>query len=330
MRLQELPPRAARLCLEVERFMRRELAFAPQGRELLLAYSGGADSKALFFILLALLPRLGCSLALVHLDHGLRPTSARELEEARELAAKHGLACHARRVDVERLAGERKIGSEEAGRLARQEFFAELLAKDSGRWIATGHQLNDLAEDQLMRLLRGAGWPALGGMGGLDARRRILRPILLTPRLELENFLTLLGQGWIRDPLNEDPAYLRNRVRAEILPLFQRENPAFLDNAADLWRLARYDGAAAAMPVPGGPLEQEYLAALPRSARLRAYKRKLEELGPGQPLLRNLLALDDAWLSGRGGKQIQFPGGKTAHLRRGAIEFLPAAPTKKL
>ncbi|MDR1126075.1 MAG: tRNA lysidine(34) synthetase TilS [Deltaproteobacteria bacterium] len=334
MKLQDLPPKAARLCLAVERFVLRELEFAPGGRELVLAYSGGADSKALFFILLALRPRLGCSLALAHLDHGLRDSSARELAEARALAAEYGLACHARRVEVAAKGTERKLGTEEAGRLARQEFFAELLAEDERRWIATGHQLNDLAEDQLMRLMRGAGWPALGGMAGLDAQRRLLRPILLTPRAELENFLGRLEQDWVRDPLNEDPAYLRNRVRADILPLFLRENPAFLKNAADLWRLARYDAeyfeSASRPATPAGPLERDFLSALPRAARLRAYKQKLEQLGPGQPLLRNLLALDQAWLAGRDGKQVQFPGGKSAVSRQGGVEFLPPCPPAKL
>ncbi|MDR2893502.1 MAG: tRNA lysidine(34) synthetase TilS [Deltaproteobacteria bacterium] len=395
--LQSLVPQSARLCLEVEKFLLEQAAEAGitlTGKELVLAYSGGADSKALFFIMLALAPRLGCALALAHLDHALRPTSAAELDEAVRLAAAHGLPCYSRRMDVAALADTEKLGAETAGREARLRFFAELTDcasndqsasgkadfwLDAGRseidskvdrWILTGHQLNDLAEDILMRLLRGSGWPALGGMTAVNAQKRILRPLLLVSRQRLEDFLTSIGQDWLKDPMNEDQAYLRNRVRASILPLFLAENPSFLDRAADLWQLARLDVAldatlaadldvaldatlaenldvrpdatlaagiavapdvslhatidAAQSAQPNSPdliLSKTKLRSLPKALRLRLCKAALERLGPGQPLLSNLMALDRAWEAGRGKARLQFPGGKLAVIEHGSIKF---------
>lgn len=333
--LQELPKDAARLALEVEKFITRELDFDPAGKELVLAFSGGADSKALFYIMLVLAPRLRFSLSIAHLDHSLRESSKSEAEDAKKLAEEYGLVCHTSRMDVGALSQKLKLGSEEAGRVARLEFMEHLKRKagKEGRdlWIIFGHQLNDLAEDVMMRLVRGTGWPALGGMRGLDEARRHLRPLLLTSRADIEKFLISLKADWIKDPMNEDPAYLRNRVRSRIVPLLLEENPSFLQGVADLWRLSGWDGELysgllkqvnAKPEADGLTLEHAALGALPKALRLRAYKKALEALpGPGQPLLSNLLALDRAWADKKGGAELQFPGNKKARVIRGAIKF---------
>jgi tRNA(Ile)-lysidine synthase len=338
--LQSLDPNSARLCLSIEKFLLEESDFSPQGKELILAYSGGADSKALFFILLALRPRLRFTLALAHLDHAFRASSAEELEAARLLAEEYALPFYGKRLDAPapaNLKSARKMGLEEAGRLARQQFFTEIRnlpglragIPQSGaeRWIVTGHQLNDLAEDILMRLLRGGGWPALGGMRAVDAKNHLLRPLLLTPRKKLEDFLLNLKQDWLRDPMNDDQTFLRNRVRAKILPLFLQENPAFLKTCAELWRLARLDQTLfeqdlrLALPVGGKLMSDAALRTMPKALRLRAYKQLLEQSGPGQPLLRNLLALDKAWEKRRYGATTQFPGRKTVQVSPQGLLF---------
>lgn len=339
--LRSMPPAAARLCLRVEKFLRADLAFDPGGKELVLAYSGGADSTALLHILLALTPRLACRLSLAHLDHALRPSSAAEALRAEETARLHGLPCYSRRIDVAALAREGKIGLEEAGRAARLAFFREI--QDAAperrpeyspeRWIVYGHQLNDLAEDIIMRLTRGSGWPALGGMKALDVERRLLRPLLSVSRAELETFLSAVGASWVDDPLNQDRAFFRNRVRLDILPLLLRENPAFLKAADGLRRLAALDEEMLRSMFKAsnlsGPQEEASLRSLPRAAllplpkalRLRLYKQSLESMGPGQPLLRGLLALDAALEQKKTGTVIQFPGKKQARLLRLELSF---------
>jgi tRNA(Ile)-lysidine synthase len=339
--LQSLEPNSARLCLSVEKFLLEESEFSPQSKEFILAYSGGADSKALLFILLALRPRLRFTLALAHLDHAFRGNSAEELEAARLLAEEYALPFYGKRLDAPVSVNPepaRKMGREEAGRLARQQFFAEIRANprglqtdspqpDAERWIVTGHQLNDLAEDMLMRLLRGSGWPALGGMRAVDAEKHLLRPLLLTPRKKLEDFLLSLKQDWLRDPMNDDQTFLRNRVRAKILPLFLHENPAFLETCADLWRLARLDQALfeqelrLVLPADGKLMLDARLRAMPKALRLRACKQLLEQNGPGQPLLRNLLALDKTWENRRCGATTQFPGRKTVRVSPQGLLF---------
>ncbi|MDL2207754.1 tRNA lysidine(34) synthetase TilS [Desulfovibrio sp. OttesenSCG-928-M16] len=238
--LQQLPPAAARFCLGIQRFMEQELGLRLAGQKILVAFSGGADSSALLHCLFYLAPRAGFELVAAHLDHALRPSSAKEAGDCLALCRKLGIEAVQLRLDVKNLAHERGLGLEEAGRLARYDFFNRTAKEFSCSLVATGHTANDLAEDVLMRLARGSGWPALAGMRGRDDTRKLIRPLLLTTRADIEAFVASLGLGWIEDESNQDKRFLRNRVRSCLLPLFLEANPAF-----------RRGGRAVASGAPG-------------------------------------------------------------------------------
>ncbi len=330
--LQDLPPRWAHFCLGVERFLREELHVPSlKGETLLLAVSGGVDSTALALILHFLGPRLYCRFQAVHLDHGIRPESRDDVRHVKRFCAALHIPCNTERHDVPHLARELCQGLEHAGRTARKRFFSRMLEASGAAWIVTGHQLNDLAEDQLMRQLRGTGWPALGGMRGLVPEERLLRPLLLTPRATILEFLNALGVSWREDSMNQDPGCLRNRVRARIVPAMLDENPDYLNAAAALWRQARLDAdywtemerGSSMQPLPHGGLLLP-VATLDRShqaLRLRLYKRCLEVLGPGQARADNLLRLERSWRERRVGVKVQFSGGKSAIVLSQGIAF---------
>lgn len=338
-RLQDLPARAAQFCLAVERFCRneRELDFSGASpTSLVVAYSGGADSKALLLALHFLAPRMGLALHAATLDHGLRAESTVEVAEAAALCARLNVRFHTGRRDVAAFASDRGIGLEEAGRLERISFLETVRETTGSAWIATGHHLNDVAEDCLMRMTRGTGWPALAGMAAVVPEKRVIRPLLLTPRESIERFLLDLGETWVHDAMNEDDAYFRNRVRNHILPLFIRENPAFLETVADRWRMARADAAffrsalaGVAEEKRGGEifLSRGVLRQMPPSLRLRKYREILGRLGGPQVAATRVFALDAAWERNEGGKFIQFPGGRRAAIRDGGILFLRNVPS---
>ncbi len=327
--LQDLSPRQAHFCLDAQRFAEDELDARLQGRRLLVAFSGGADSTALLLVFHYLAPRLGAEIMAVHLDHGLRPESGEDAAHCRAFCAGLGIELHEAREDVAALAARKGIGIEEAGRKARRRLWEWIKAKTGTDWVLLGHHLDDLAEDQFMRLLRGVGWPELGGMPGRDETRGILRPLLLTPRAALRDFLAALGASWREDASNADPAYLRNRVRQDILPLFVRENPNYLEAAARLWTLARLDrdelAGRLAEPAPDGRggllLPRGMLTAASPALRLRLCKQALERLGLGQPRMDSLLDLERAWAAGRNGAAVRFPGDKEARVTRHGIAF---------
>ena len=315
--LRSLPPASARLCLAVERFCLRRLKL-PRGTRLVLALSGGADSTALACILRILSPRLRLGLFALTVNHGLRPEADADARCARDLCARLGIPCVQRHADVTGLASD---------------------------FVALGHHNEDLSEDVLLRLTRGTGWPALGGMAARDDTRRLLRPLLFTWPQALRELLRQCGIAWREDASNDSPAFTRNRLRHNVLPLLRAENPSLDRSMAALWQLAQWDAdywektlseALAAHPWQeeehdGRPcliLPRALLAALHPAARLRLYLKVVRLLlgratgdSGGQARSRTLLDLDAALREGRGNTRFQLPGGIEAALKGGAMRF---------
>ena len=171
--------------------------FPPAGSPVTCAVSGGADSSAL----LALAVAAGCRATAVHVDHGLRTGSHAEAVTVEATARVLGADFRAERVTVE-------PGSNLEAR-ARQARRAVLPAD-----ALLGHTADDQAETMLLNLIRGAG---LDGLAGMRADGR--RPILGLRRAETESLCIRLGLDVVDDPSNRDPAFRRNRVRHEVLPL---------------------------------------------------------------------------------------------------------------
>jgi tRNA(Ile)-lysidine synthase len=328
VRLQDLPPGCARLCLDVERFVQGELGLDLTGKRLVVAFSGGLDSTVLLHLAVCLARKHGGTSLAAHLDHTLRPGSGAEAATAAAICRGLGLPCRTGAADVAGHAREHGQGIEEAGRTLRYRFLRSVMEEESGDYLLVAHHLDDLAEDLLLRLIRGANWPELAGMPAWDPERQLLRPLLLTPRERLLGFAQSLGSAWSEDESNLDSSFRRNRVRADILPLFLRENPNFLSAASRLWRLARIDkdywqeAAGGEAEESAGGLFQPAAALEGHPARrLRLLKAGLDTLGPGQALTDNLIKLERAWEERRLGARVQFPGSKTATVTPEGIQL---------
>jgi tRNA(Ile)-lysidine synthase len=252
-----------------------------------------------------------------------------------------GIACTVRRLAVTEFAAAHGLGLEEAGRALRYAALDEARERLGAAWIVTGHQLEDLGEDVLLRLLRGTGWPGLGGMPAVDARRRLLRPLLLTSAQALRDFLQRRALDWFEDQSNTDRSFRRNRVRHALWSLLLEESPRLTKHIAHLWRIARADEAywdarlAALLPEGGDVviLERATLHTLGQAGRLRLYMRAISllsrERGRGRARAETLFALDAAWNEGRGNVRFQFPGGIRAEVRQGGVRFFWARAAKK-
>ncbi|MBO4312360.1 MAG: tRNA lysidine(34) synthetase TilS, partial [Desulfovibrionaceae bacterium] len=245
-----------------------------------------------------------------------------------------GVPCELGRADVRALAASTGAGLEEAGRAARYAFLEEVRQRHGAEWILLAHHADDLVEDVLLRLIRGAGWPALGGMPALDAQRHLLRPFLELSKSELEAFARQEGAAWLHDASNESDAFRRNRLRHHVLPLLFAENPALRRTIARLWELAREDERfweSYLSPIVStclcgegeAALAEAKARALPRAARLRLFAKLIAHVGrgKGQPRAETLFALDNALLAPQRPKRFQFPGGITATLHGGVIRF---------
>lgn len=209
----------------------REHGLFASGDTIIVALSGGADSTALLD-LLSRLPGLAPRLVAAHLNHCLRgPESDRDEEFVRSLAARYCIPLECRRVKVKEFALEERLNLEDAGRRARIAFLDELRHSWHATAVALAHHADDQAETVLMRLLRGAGPAGLAGMPYRNGRG-FIRPLLGISRAELVAHLTERGMTWREDASNRDTAFLRNRIRHELLPLLEQYNPAIRERLA--------------------------------------------------------------------------------------------------
>lgn len=192
------------------------------GDRVLVAVSGGPDSVALLAILNKLAPEIGFILVVAHLNHGLRPEADEEEQFVRELCSSMGLPMEYDRADILELSRSQGKSVEDMAREVRYSFLDQAAARVNADRIALGHHLNDQAETVLMNLLRGSGPEGLKGMTPVRDRRYI-RPLLYTSSIEIREFLAEEERSFALDHSNEDPKYLRNRIRHELLPLLDRQ-----------------------------------------------------------------------------------------------------------
>jgi tRNA(Ile)-lysidine synthase len=274
----------------VERTLRRHAMLAG-GETVLLGVSGGADSVALLHGLVALAPRWRLRLHVLHVDHGLRPDSARDAEFVRGLGARLGVP-----VEVATVAVAPRDSLEAAARQARYAALEACADRVGAARIAVGHTADDQAETVLMRLVEGTGVRGLAGIP--PVRGRVIRPLLECRRAALEAELRRAGLDWVEDPSNRDPKFLRNRVRHELLPFLAGSyNPEIADALARVAALARetvsaLDRVAAAalerLAVPGDeavtlPLAE--LRALPRPVAAEVLRQAAARLGSQDPFV---------------------------------------------
>lgn len=219
----------------------RERQLLKPGDRVAVAVSGGADSVALLRVLLELRAALGLVLLVAHFNHQLRGDESDADERfVAELAAKHDLPFFAGRADVREHATSHKLSLEHAARELRYEWLTRLAHEQRFDAIATAHNSDDQAETVLMKFLRGAGTRGLAGIHAVHTGHgsRIIRPLLETPRREIERYLNALNQPWREDHSNLDTQHTRNRIRHELLPLLERDyNPnlrQLLSETADI------------------------------------------------------------------------------------------------
>ena len=183
-----------------------------EGGSVLCALSGGADSMALLTVLERLAKERGFTLYAAHFNHQLRgEESQRDEDFVTDWCQKRGIQLEVGRGDVAKQAEEEGKGVEETARAMRYGFLTEAARTLEADKIATAHNADDNAETLLLHLVRGTG---LDGLTGIPPVRGILiRPLLATPRQQIEAWLTQEGIPHVEDSSNQTDAYARNRLR---------------------------------------------------------------------------------------------------------------------
>ncbi len=171
----------------------------------LLAFSGGSDSSALFYLLL----EQGIHFDIAHVNYHTRPQSNTEAKAAQTLAAKHQINCYLHEVHLN------STNFEHHARSARYSFFESCIAQHGYTHLLTAHHLGDRLEWFLMQLSKGAGLHELLGMQPQEAREGyiLIRPLLHVSKKNLVAYLQHRNISWFEDDTNHDSRYRRNHFR---------------------------------------------------------------------------------------------------------------------
>jgi len=233
------------------------------GDTVVVAVSGGIDSLCLLYALHRLSAELQLSLHVAHLDHMLRGVESQE--DARFVSSRAeslALPCSVESRDVAAYRDAHHCSLEEAAREVRYSFLREVAHRVDAVAVVTGHTRDDAVETVMLHILRGTGVHGLRGLepaspypylpqdGVHRQALTLLRPMLQVSRSEAEECCRALGLEPREDATNASPAYLRNRIRLELLPSMRQLNPR-IDDA-----LLRLSGLAAE--------DDEYLASIAR------------------------------------------------------------------
>ena len=176
------------------------------GDKLVLAVSGGPDSIAMLDILNKLrknsnteeikqhhngrnkkINKIDFEICVAHINHMIREEAESDKQYVEKYCQKNGIEFYSKSIDVQKIANNKKIGTEEAGRIVRYDFFDEVLEKTNSNKIAIAHNKNDRAETVIFNILRGSG---LSGLKGIEAKRdeKYIRPLIEIGRDEIEKY----------------------------------------------------------------------------------------------------------------------------------------------
>ncbi len=310
--------------------------------ELLLAVSGGPDSLALLDIFDRLQEEWELKIAVFHLDHALRQSSAAEAEFVAEECHKRGIECWQERIDVEKARQKRGGSLEDTARDIRLSLLYKYAREHDMDAVVFGHHADDRAETVLFNLMRGAGMRGLGGISPLTHFRGVpfVRPLLIFRKEELERYCQDRSLEPRIDSSNFSTDYDRNRIRQELIPYLENNfNPeliSVLNSTAELIReedrylqgLAEdfFAGEAEVIGQHRIDLEIASLDELDPVLRRRLWRAIIRRLlGSTEGFYRDHFEIIEKIVEEhedeRGGRDFHLPGGITVREEYGIISF---------
>lgn len=192
-----------------------------KGDRVLIGCSGGIDSMVLLDCIYKLKDEYELDITVAHLNHMLRQEAKEDELFVIDTCKRYNIKCITREVDVRRIKEEQKLSEEEAGRVARYNFFYELVNSLGLSKILLGHNKNDVVETFFLNLFRGSG---LDGLASIPPVRDIVaRPLIYMSREEIEDYAKKNNIKYVVDVTNFSSKYKRNVIRNEILPLVKEK-----------------------------------------------------------------------------------------------------------
>jgi len=196
-----------------------------KSKKLLIAFSGGLDS----LVLSHLLSVLKYDISLAHCNFRLRGIES-DIDEKFALQKAKGLDIkyYVNRFDTSDYAKKNKLSIQMAARELRYTWFQEIMQDNDYDYLLTAHHADDNLETFLINLSRGTGLEGLTGIPEIN--QKIIRPLLVFSKIQLEKYAKAKQLRWREDISNADTKYLRNRIRHDLIPILKELNPSLIES----------------------------------------------------------------------------------------------------
>ncbi|WP_241153411.1 tRNA lysidine(34) synthetase TilS [Enterococcus mediterraneensis] len=207
-----------------------ETVFCKQGVEqgwwqpqknILIAVSTGVDSMVLLTLMEKIREKIGCKIAVAHINHQIRDASIQEEAFLAEY-------CQSRQIPFyhKRWENPPTVGMENAARKFRYAFFQEVMEQGSFDLLLTAHHSDDQMETMLMKILRDG--TIKNSMGIRDQQSfgggKLVRPLLQFSKETIRNYAKEHRIEYFEDATNALLDVQRNRLRHQVVPLLKKEN----------------------------------------------------------------------------------------------------------
>ena len=207
-----------------------------QNEKIICGVSGGPDSICMLDILRKISKegKINFEIIVCHINHLIREEAIEDEEYVVNYCKKNNIKFYVKRIDIKKYANNNKQGLEEAGRIARYNFFEEVLKKENANKIAIAHNKNDKIETIIMKVIRGAG---TAGLKGIEPKRKnkYIRPLIEIERAEIEDYCEKNNLEPRIDKTNFENDCTRNKIRNIVLPYIQKEfNPNIMQTLGRL------------------------------------------------------------------------------------------------
>jgi tRNA(Ile)-lysidine synthase len=321
----------------------KQVSNATPSPKFIVAFSGGLDSTVLLHLCALFFgPE---SVLAVHVNHGLQAAAKSFETQARRTCREWGI-----RLTLKRLNGSPAKGEsiEAWARHARYQVLAAVARKHGIEHVFTAHHQDDQIETLLIALSRGAGLEGLRGIAPNrllgqdpgDGSPLLHRPLLECSRGALKLYAEANDLHWVEDPSNQDPRFLRNRIRLQLMPALQSTLPSFAQQAsrsmAHLRQAAgRLELQLGAKPAPSSQaailerpprpphgqsaarkISRSALLAMAEAEQVATLRAWLRELGLKLPSQAKLSEIRKQLLESRGGSVSVLHDGRTLRRER--------------